>query len=96
MPVFALVDPDQHPVEFLTHVGEPLQVDHHRHLEVERRDLGDRLGNQIVMLHRRDGKLHPRHPPHLLGPQTAGVHNVLRHDGPQLGHHLPRPVTAWE
>ena len=92
--VIDLVDADQHALLVLSDVGEPLEVHRHRHLEVERRDFGDGLGHEVVVLERRQRKVESHHPPHLLGPQATRVDDVLGMDDALLGHHLPGAVGA--
>ena len=63
-----LIDADQHALLILAHVGEPLEVHDHRQFGLERRDFGNCLRQEVVMLERREGKIEPDHPPDLLRP----------------------------
>ena len=63
-----LVDADQDAFLVLAHVGEPLEVHDHRQFDLESRDFGDCLGQEIVMLQWRERKVEPDHPPDLLRP----------------------------
>ena len=87
--VVDLVDAEQQALLLLAHIGETLEVDDQRQFAVERLDLWQRLGDEIVVLHRRYGKLDARHPADLLGPQAGCVDHVLGDDGAFLGDHVP-------
>ena len=63
-----LINADQHALLVLAHVGEPLEVHHHRQFVIQRCDLGDCIGQQVVVLERRERKVEPDHPPDLLRP----------------------------
>ena len=83
------VDADQHALLVLAHVGEPLEVHHHRQFGLRRCDLGDRLGQKVVMLEGRQGEVEPDHPSDLLRPQASGVDDMLGVDDPRFGHEVP-------
>jgi hypothetical protein len=90
--VVALVDAEQHTLLLLPEIGEAFEVDDQRQFAVERRDLGDRLGDEVVVFHRRDRQVDTRHEADLLGPQAAGIDDMLGLDGALLGDHLPGSV----
>ena len=63
-----LVDPDQHALLVLTHVGVALEVDDHGHFRLQRSDFGDRFRQKVVVLEGRHRKVEPDHAAELLGP----------------------------
>jgi hypothetical protein len=75
--VVDLVDAQQHALLVLPQVGEAFEVHGHRHFEVDLLQLRDRVGDQVMVLQRRNGQLDPRHAAHLLGPEPAGVDHVF-------------------
>ena len=87
--VVDLVDAEQHALLVLPHIGEALEIDDERELLVERLNLGNGLGEKIMVRQWRDRKLDAGHPAHLLGPQAGGIDDMLAADGPLLGHHVP-------
>ena len=89
-----LVYADQHALLILAHVGEAFEIDHHRQFALERRDLGNRLGDEIMVLDRRERQIEPGHAPHLLGPKSAGVDDMLGVDDALLGDEIPALVGA--
>ena len=94
MLIRGLVDAEQHPLPLLAHVGAALEIDAEGQLALQRRDLRDGLGDQVVVLQRGHRQVDPDHPPALLGPQPAGVDHMPGDDGALLGHHLPAAVAA--
>ena len=89
-----LVDADQHALLVLAHVGEPLEVHDHRQFGFQRGDLGDRLGQEVMMLERRQREVEPDHPADLLRPQASGIDHMLGVDGPGLGDDVPGRVRT--
>jgi hypothetical protein len=85
----ALVHADQQAAALLARIGEALQVGEHAHLALPALQLGDRLGDEVVVLHRRHRQVDPGHQPDLLGPESGGVDNMLGDDRALLGHHVP-------
>ena len=63
-----LIDAYQHALLVLAHIGIALEVDDHRHFGLQRCDLGNRLGDKVVVFERRDRQLESHHAAHLLGP----------------------------
>ena len=55
-------------------------------------DRRDRLGDEVVVLHRLNGERGARHLPHLARPQPAAVHDVLGMDRAARRDHVPRAV----
>ena len=94
VPVIDFVDSEEHPLLVLADIGEAFQVHRHRHLEVQRGDLRNGLGDEVVVLERGEREVEPDHPSDLLGPQAARVDDMLRVDGAPLGHHVPGAVDA--
>ena len=96
-PVFVvdLVDAQQDALLVLPQVGEPLEVHGHGDLALHLLQLRDPVGDEVVMLQRRDRQLDPRHPPHLFRPETRGIDDVLAGDVALVRLHPPalrRPV----
>ncbi len=87
--VVDLVDADQHALLVLPHIGEALEVDGHRHLEIGGGHFGDRIGDKIVVLERRQRQFDPGHPADLLGPEPGGVDHMFASDRAPVGHDLP-------
>jgi hypothetical protein len=87
--VVDLVDAQQHALLVLPQVGEAFEVHGHRHFEVDLLQLRDRVGDQVMVLQRRNGQLDPRHAAHLLGPETGGVDHVFAGDRALVGDDLP-------
>ncbi len=84
-----LVGADQQALAFLPQVGFAVEVDAHRDFALERRDRRDVVGDDILVLHRHDRQLDPRHAPDLARPQAAGIDHIVGLDGAVLGHHQP-------
>ena len=92
VPVVDLVDADQHAVLVLAQIGEAFQIDRHWHFEIERFELRDRFGYQIVVRQRRNRQFQADHPADLLGPQAAGIDDMLGEDRALFGDDLPGAV----
>ena len=87
-----LVDAEQHAVALALQVREPLEVGDRDHLAGDRRDLGDLVGDQIVMRHRHQRVIDTDHGADPPGPQPRRVHDVLGRDVSLLGLHPPLAV----
>ena len=90
-PVLAamLVGADQQALALLPQIGFAVEVDAHRDFALERGDRRDVVGDDILMLHRHDRQLDPRHAPDLARPQAAGIDDIVGLDGAVPGHHQP-------
>ena len=75
-----LVEADQQAVLLLALVEVVLGAADERHAEVERLDLGKRLGEHVLMLHRGDGMLHAHHRTDLVAAVAAGIDDLVRAD----------------
>src|SRR4029079_2409934 len=87
--VIGLVNPDEHALLVLPGIGVAVEIDHHRNLEIEGRDLRHALGDEIVMLERRYWQVEPDHATDLLRPQAGGIDDVLGDDRALFADHLP-------
>jgi hypothetical protein len=91
-----LVRAEQHAVALLARVDLALEVERADDLAagvaVERLDLGDRLGQEIHVLHREHRQFDADHAADLAGPQAAAVDHVLGLHRALLGDDVPRAV----
>ena len=87
--VVGLVGADDQPVLLLAVVAGGVRVADHRRLPLQRGDLGEVLGHQILVDHVDDGNLEPDHRAHLRREPARGVDHVLGDDRAPLGHHVP-------
>ena len=89
MLVVDFVDAHEDALLILAHVGEAFEVHGHGHFEVERFDLGDRLGQEVVVGEGGDRQVEAHHAAALLGPEAASVHHMLGFDRAFLGDDFP-------
>ena len=89
-----LVGADEDTLSFLAHVELAAEVDDVQHLGAGARDLGHLVGDDVLVLHRREGMDHAGHQPDLARPQPGRVHHVLRVQRALLRHHVPGAVGA--
>ena len=89
-----LVGADEHAPALLAHVELAAEVDDVQHLLAGLRDLGDLVGDDVLVLHRREGMHDARHQTDLARPQPGRVHHVLGVQGALLRHHVPGAVGA--
>ena len=87
--VVDFIDAQQHALLILPQIGEPFQIDRHRHFEIQLFKRGDRVGNQVVVVERRDRQLDPGHTAHLLGPEPTRIDHMLARDRAFFGHNFP-------
>ena len=88
-----LVHAEEHAAPLLTQVHLAVQIHHYRELPRRVHELGQILGDQIVMLHGHEGEFDAHHVPDLASPESAGVDNVLGLDGALVGDDEPAALT---
>ena len=77
MAAILLVGSHQEPLPFLAQIDGAVEIDRVGNLLAERGELGDLVGDEVLMLHGHDGQLHLHEPTNLARPQSAGVHDIL-------------------
>ena len=65
------------PAAFLAHVDLAVEIDDVQHLLGRRDDLGNVLGDEVLMLHRQHRQFEPGHAADFARPQAAGIDDVL-------------------
>ena len=65
------------PLRLLAHVDLALEVDDMQHLPGGGDDLGNLLGDEVLMLHREHRQFEADHAADLARPQAAGIDDVL-------------------
>ena len=88
------VHPEQQTLAFLAHVEARVGVVDHGQLAVHGLDLGDRPGDDVMVLDRHQRQPHPGERRHLPRPQPRRVHHVLGDHRALRGHHLPPAAGA--
>ena len=88
-----LIGPDEQPVDLLPVVAGRSRVPHDRQFEVERLDIGHRLGHQVLVDDRHDRHVESDHGAELRCVVASSVHDVLAMDGVLLVVAV-RPVAA--
>ena len=89
-----LVGADEHAPALLTHVELAAEIDDVQHLFLRLRDLGELVGDDVLVLHRREGVDDAGHQPDLARPEAGRVDHVLRVQGALLRDHVPGAVGA--
>ena len=91
------VEPDAQPAPLLPQIAFAGGV-HHVGVFAARvddgGDLGHLVGDEVLMFHRVQRQIGPRHRAHLARPQPGGVDNMLGPDGALVGDHVPAAVGA--
>ena len=85
------VGPEQQPGAFLAQVPGDVRVAHDRQRTTVLRDLGDRRGDQILVLHRDHRQVQPGHAPDLARPVAGGVDHDLA--GDRAGRRADAPLA---
>ena len=98
-PAAALVGADQHALTLLAQIQLPAEIERSDELaavvgRVVCHYLRQRIGHQVLMLHRQHRQLETDHAPYFARPQASRVHDVLGVDDSGLGHDVPRRVRA--
>ena len=57
-------------------------------------DLGDVIGDKILVGHRQKRQVNPRHRADFARPKAAGVDQMFTGDGALFGHHIPAAISA--
>ncbi len=86
------VDAQQDAAALLLEVGEALEIGDGGHVALDRRDLRDLVGHEVVVGHRHERVIDAHHPAHPPGPQTGRVDHVLGDDVAPFG--LDAPLSA--
>ena len=86
------VEADQKPGLFLTAVIVADRAADQRHPVAGLNDAGDFLGDEILVLHRHDGMMHPHHRAHFVHPVATGVHDDIGMDLALVRFHDPGVV----
>src|SRR5258708_26225926 len=76
----------------LPQIGKTFEMEEGGQPLLEGRHFGNRLGQEVVVLQGRERQVEPRHPSHLLRPETCGIDHVLGGDRALLGDEVPEPV----
>ena len=63
-----------------------------RQFGIQRLDLVQRLGDQVMVLHRQHGQFQPDHAADLAGPEAACIHHLFAADRAFVGDHRPAAV----
>ncbi len=85
----AFVGAEQDALAFLPRIPAALAIGDGRQVAPHRRDLGDVLGDQVMMFDRHQGQGDAGLRRHLARPQASGVHHVFASDRPVRRCHLP-------
>ena len=88
------VGAEQQALAFLAEVDVALVIDTGRQLLVARGDLGNGLGDQVMVLHRLHRQVQAGQMADFARPQAAGVDDVLGVDRALVGDHVPAAVGA--
>ena len=64
-----------------------------KYISIQRDEFRNILGNQIMVLHRRDRQIHPNHVSHFTRPQPRGIDHMLGSDSPLLRHNFPLTIA---
>ena len=84
-----LVRTQEKALRLLAQVVRGVDLPEERQLAAERRDLGNRLRHEVLVLHRDDREVQPRQLPDLARPRAGGVHDDLGADLPLIGDDPP-------
>ena len=90
----ALVGAHQHALAFLAHVDLAVEIDDMQHLGRRGGDLGNVVGDDVLVLHGEQRQLEPDHAAAFARPQPAGVDDVLGVDVALVGDDVPGAVGA--
>ena len=85
----ALVDAQQQGVALLPCVREIVEIHQYRQFAVHRLQTLKVFGDEVVVLHRRHGKVDAGHQAQLFGPKSSRIDHMLGMDRAFLGDHIP-------
>ncbi len=89
-----LIGSQQQALALLARIGVALVIDSDGDLLAMGFDLGDCLGDQVVMLHGLYGKRQPRQQSHFPCPEAGGIDHDLGLDRAAGGDHIPAAIGA--
>ena len=88
------ISADQQPLAFLTQVVLAVAIGDQRQAKIERLDLGDGFGDEILVLERHQRQLDTRHCRHFARPQSGRIDDHVGANRALVGFHLPAAVGA--
>ena len=89
-----LVKADTQAAAFLAQIAFADGVHHMRMFRVTLVNLGDFVGDDILVLHRVQRQVNPGHRAHFARPETAGIHHMLGMHRALVGDHIPCAIAA--